>query len=113
MVNTGENKKFIPLSEVKNILRKIEKDRDEITYEQRIALEHANKFSKIPSQKIKELIKELIKFDFIDESHVYKIVDLLPVTNEDIKTIFAKERINLDDDKIKKIITTINKYYLG
>ena len=54
-----------------------------------------------------------MKFNFIEESHIYKIVDLLPTTNEDIKTIFAKERINLDDDKIKKILTTINKHYLG
>lgn len=113
MVSIKENKKLIPLSEVKNILRKIEKERNEITYEQRIALEHANKFAKLTSQKIKDLVKDLMKFDFIEESHIYKIVDLLPTTNEDIKTIFAKERINLDDDKIKKILTTINKHYLG
>ena len=87
MDSNGENKKFITLSEVKNILRKIEKERNEITYEQRIALEHANKFSKLTSQQIKDLVKDLMKFEFIDESHVYKIVDLLPITNEDIKTI--------------------------
>lgn len=112
MASDSENKKFIHLSEVKNILRKIEKERNEITYEQRIALEHANKFAKLTSQKNKELIKNLMNFDFLDESHIYKIVDLLPKTNEDIKTIFAKERINIDDEKINKILTTINKYYL-
>jgi len=111
--SNAENKKFIPLSEVKNILRKIEKERNEITYEQRIALEHANKFTKLTSQQIKDLVKDLMKLEFIDESHVYKIVDLLPITNEDIKTIFAKERINLDDEKIKNILKTINKYYSG
>ncbi len=111
MLNIEESKKFIPLSEVKNILKKIEKERKEITYEQRIALEHANKFAKLPNQKIKDLINDLMKLDFIEESHIFKIVDLLPVNIEDIKTIFAKERINLNDEKIKKILEIINKYY--
>jgi DNA-directed RNA polymerase subunit F len=112
VVTKEENKKFIPISDVKNILKKIEKDRKELTYEQRIALEHANKFAQLTSQKTKELIKELNKLDFIEESHIYKLVDLIPKTNEDIKTIFAKERINLNDEKIKKILTIINKYYI-
>jgi DNA-directed RNA polymerase subunit F len=113
VVNKDESKKFIPLSEVKNILKKIEKERTEITYEQRIALEHAQKFAKLPNQKVKDLIKDLMKLEFIEESHVYKIVDLLPSKNEDIKTIFAKERINLDDNKINNILNIINKYSLG
>ena len=110
MINRDENKKYLTISEVKNILKKIEKDRNEISYEQRIALDHANKFAKLPTQKIKELIKELMKLDYIEESHVYKLIDLLPNTNEDIKTIFAKERINLNDEKINKILNIINKY---
>ena len=110
MINRDEDKKFLTISEVKNILKRIEKDRNEISYEQRIALDHANKFAKLPTQKIKELIKELMKLDYIEESHVYKLIDLLPNTNEDIKTIFAKERINLNDEKINKILNIINKY---
>ena len=106
-----DNKKFISISEVKNILKKIEKDRPEITYEQRIALEHANKFSKLTNQKVKDLVKDLMKLDYIDESHIYKIADLLPKNNDDIKTIFAKERLNLDDAKINEILKIINKYY--
>ena len=113
MVDRDETKKYVPISEVKNILKKIESERKEITYEQRIALEHANKFTKIPNQKVKDLIKVLMKLEFIDEIHVYKIVELLPLNEEDVKTIFAKERINLDDEKIKKILDIINKYYMG
>ena len=58
MVSNHNNKKFIPLSEVKNILKKVEKERKELTYEQRIALEHANKFAKLQSQKTKDLIND-------------------------------------------------------
>jgi DNA-directed RNA polymerase subunit F len=107
-----DDKKFVTISEVKNILKKIEKQRPELTYEQRIALEHSNKFSKLTNQKSKELIKDLIKLEFIEEIHAYKIVDLIPKSSEDIKTIFAKERLNLDENKIKEIIKLINKYYI-
>ena len=51
-----------------------------------------------------------MKLEFIEESQIYKIADLLPKNNEDIKTIFAKERMNLDDNKINQILEIINKY---
>ena len=34
----------VPLAEVKNILKKVSKDRKELLYEQRTAFEHAQKF---------------------------------------------------------------------
>ena len=103
-----ENKvKPVSLSEVKNILKKIEKDREELLYEQRIALEHARKFAKLPIKKTTNLIKELSTLEFLHEIHVYKIVDLLPTTEDDVKTIFAKERITLGEDEIKKILEMV------
>jgi len=102
--------KPVSLSEVKNILRKIEKDREELNYEQRIALEHANIFAKLPVKKTQELIKELLKIEFIQEVHAYKIADILPKNEDDVKTIFAKERITLDEKKIKDILEIVRKY---
>lgn len=107
-----ENKaKPVSISEVKNILRKVEKDREELLYEQKIALEHAQKFAKLTIKKIEELIKELSKLEFLEEIHAYKIADLLPQTEEDIKTIFAKERITFGENEVKKILDLVNKYY--
>jgi len=101
----------ISISEVKNILKKVEKEREELLYEQKIALEHAHKFAKLSIKKMDDLIKELSKFDFLDKIHVYKIADLLPLTEEDIKTIFAKERITFGEGEIKKILDSVRKYY--
>lgn len=103
--------KPVSISEVKNILKKVEKERDELLYEQKIALEHAYKFAKLPIKKIEDLIRELSKLEFLDEIHVYKIVDLLPLTEEDVKTIFAKERITFGEGEIKKILDLVRKYY--
>jgi DNA-directed RNA polymerase subunit F len=109
---SGEKTKPISLSEVKNILKKINKERKELLYEQKIALEHAQKFAKLPIKKTEELIKELLKLEFLEEIHVYKIADILPLSEDDVKTIFAKERMTLGENEIKKILEIVGKYYV-
>jgi len=110
-VAAEENKvRPVSISEVKSILKKIEKEREELLYEQKIALEHAHKFAKLPVKKTNELIKELTKLEYLQEIHAYKIADLLPSTEEDVKTVFAKERINLGENEIKQILEILRKY---
>ena len=104
--------KPVSLSEVKSILKKIEKERGEMLYEQKIALEHAHKFAKMPVKKTTDLVKELSKLEFLQEIHVYKIADILPTTEDDIKTIFAKERMTLGENEIKNILEIVKKYYI-
>lgn len=104
--------KTIPLSEVKNILKKASKERKELLYEQRIALEHAQKFAKLPVKKTNDLIKELMSLEYLDEVNAIKIADLLPTTEDDVKTIFAKQRITLGENEIKKILEIVGKYYV-
>lgn len=102
--------KPVSLSEVKNILKKIEKERKELLYEQKVALEHANKFAKLPAKKTEDLIKELMELGFLQEMHAYKIADILPQNDDDVKTIFAKERTTLSEGNIKKILEIVKKY---
>ena len=102
--------KPVSLSEVKNILKKISKERDEMLYEQKIALEHAQAFAKLPVKKTQEMIKELNQLEFLQETHAYKIADIIPKTVDDVKTIFAKERLSLGENEIKKILSIVSKY---
>ena len=102
----------VSLSEVKSMLKKIEKDRKDLIYGQRIALEHAQAFAKLPIKQTKDLIKELRNLETIEESHAYKIADLLPTTEDAVKAIFAKERSNPNESVIKKILETVRKYYI-
>jgi DNA-directed RNA polymerase subunit F len=109
----GDNPiKFISLAEVKNILKKLEKERDELIYEQRIALEHVQGFAHLSVKQTKELIKELKKLEFIEENHAYKIADLLPTLEDDVKAIFAKERSTPSQTEIKTILDIVGKYYI-
>jgi DNA-directed RNA polymerase subunit F len=105
-----EHAKLVSLAEVKNILRKISKERKELIYEQRVALEHAERFSTQSAKQSKDLIAELLKQEHIEEIHAYKIADILPRTVDDVKAIFAKERVSPNEKEIKTIIELVNKH---
>ena len=112
MVHSDESVSHVSLAEVKNLLKKVEKERETLLYEQRIALDHANKFSKLPANKTADMIKKLMEIEKIKESHAYKIADLLPKSTEEIQSIFAKERINLTDKDLKAILEIVNEFYI-
>lgn len=105
-----EQGKLVSLAEVKNILRKIAKERPELIYEQRTALEHAERFSTLSAKQTKDLIADLQKVEHIEETHAYKIADILPKTADDVKAIFAKERYSPNEKEIKTILELVNKY---
>jgi len=109
-MTSQEDTQLVSLAEVKNILKKVEKERKELLYEQRIALDHAQKFAKLSLKNTKDLIKELLELDFMRDSYAYKIADLVPSTEDDIKTIFAKERITLNETQIKNILSIVETY---
>lgn len=110
MESTDQMIKPVPLAEVKNILKKVSKDRKEMLYEQKVAFEHATKFAKLPVKKTEDMIKELMEIKDITELHAIKIADILPRTDDDVKTIFAKERITISGNEIKKILEIVTKY---
>lgn len=111
MTAKEENVEHVSLAEVKNILNKAEKDREELLYEQKNALEHANKFAKLSASKTDDLIKDLKNLEFLKEKHAYKIADLLPTNEETVQAIFAKERVSIGKKEIKKILDIVGKYY--
>jgi len=107
---TEESAKLISLAEVKNILKKISKERSELIYEQKIALEHAEKFAKLSAKQTKDLITELQKLDHVEEVQAYKIADILPNTEDDVKAIFSKERYTPNDKEVKNILEIVKKH---
>lgn len=112
MAGSDENISYVSLAEVKNLLRKVEKERETLLYEQRIALDHAQKFSKLPANKTADMIKKLMEIEKIKEIHAYKIADLLPNSIEQIQSVFAKERINLTEQELKSILDIVNEFYI-
>jgi DNA-directed RNA polymerase subunit F len=101
--------KYLTLAEVKKILENAQKER-ELSYEQKLALEHAQKFSKLSVSKAKDLIEDLQKLERITDPLIYKIADLLPSELEDLKALFAKERFTLSNEELNTILGLVKKY---
>lgn len=100
------------LAEVREWLEEAERNRGELTYEQKLALEHARAFAiKVTGAKSRELVGRLSKAsDKITEAHAVKLADLLPTHADDVRVIFAKERFQLEKDEMDKILETVQSY---
>lgn len=110
-----EVKKFeyITISEAREIMEKIAKERQEkaeLLFETRRALRHLRNFSKLNAEKARMLVEELKKLPQVDkEDLAVKIADLMPRIPEEVRIIYAKER-NLSNEEIEQILEVVNKF---
>lgn len=104
-----EDKKIAALADVLEVLTE-RQDEQELSAEQKLALEHCQKFSRLDSKKVKKLLKELGELGFITEPNAVKIADIMPTHADDVRVIFAKERANLEKKDIEKILSIVEKY---
>jgi len=104
--------RLVALAEVRALLEAAERERGELSYEQKLALEHARAFAiRLDAEKAKELVDRLVKVSpKVTAGYAVKIADLLPTHPDDVRTIFAKERFQLEADEISKILETVQPY---
>ena len=104
--------RLVTLTEVKEWLEEAERLRGELSYEQKLALDHARTFAlKLTSEQARELVARLRKIsDKVSEPHAVKIADLLPAHADDVRVVFAKDRFQLEKDEIDKILEAVQAY---
>jgi DNA-directed RNA polymerase subunit F len=104
-----ESEKTITWAEVRKVLEKKEKEK-ELSYEQKNALDHLRKFSKISEKTASEMVDELGKVERLKEKHIVSIINHMPQELEDLRVLFANEIVNLSEEDKKKIISIVKKY---
>jgi len=104
-----EDKKMATLTEVRDILLE-RQEQGELTAEQKLALEHSQKFARVDSKKSRKLVKELMELGFVSDMNAVKIADVMPDHPDDIRALFAKERATLDKKDIEKVLSIVGKY---
>lgn len=104
----------LTLSEVKDILENIKEEREkegkELGYELRKAISHAESFSRTGTKKSRELVNELMKLEKMKPEIAIRIADILPLSNDEIRTIYAKERYTLSEEELKNILELVVKF---
>ncbi|AEC52697.1 hypothetical protein PNA2_1782 [Pyrococcus sp. NA2] len=109
--------RYITIAEAKEILKKRYEEgikagiEEPLFYEARLALEHAEKFAKLPAEKAREAVEELLSsFEWMTDRIAGKIVDIMPEDNFDLRVIFAKEEHQPTPEEMKKILEILDKY---
>ena len=103
------NEKPVSWPEARKLLEKKAKEK-ELGYEQKNALEHLRKFSKIPEKKAKDMEEQLKKIDRLKEKHIVNIINLMPKDDEDLKVLFSNETISLSESERKQILSIVKKF---
>ncbi len=105
---------LLTLPEVKNLLDNIKEEREkegkELGYELRKAISHAEIFSKLSAKKSREIVNELLKLEKMKPEIAIRIADILPLSNDEIRSVYAKERFTLSENELKQILELVLKY---
>lgn len=109
---TVEEGRLVSLAEVKAMLEKAQTDRAELTYEQKIALEHARRFARVDAKTAKKIADAItVAMPGIEEKFSIRVADLLPQHPDDVRAIFQKSRHDLGEAEIAKVIAIVDENY--
>jgi len=101
-----KDEKTVSWAESKKVLSEKEKNK-ELVYEQKNALEHLRKFCKLPEKKYDKMLEELRRLEKLKERHIASIMNFLPENQNELRTLFANERLVLTEDDKKKILKIV------
>ena len=101
---------LLTLSEVRDILEGIRTkraDEEELGYELRRAIRHAELFSKGTAQESRQMVEELRKLEKMNPEIAVKIADIRPQTKDELRAIYAKERFTLSEEELNSILEIV------
>lgn len=82
-----------------------EKDEENLSHEQKIALENLTRHVKIRDlDTLQELYNELSEIESLKDKHIYKLLEVVPEHESTVQAVFEKERVKLDDSEIQNIL---------
>lgn len=103
----------LTLSEVKEIFVELTTPRseEEFTYEFRRALDHVNTFAKLTASQSRQLVDELKGLEKMKAEIAIRIADIIPLSKDEVRSIYAKERFSLTEAELNEILDIIARFY--
>ena len=99
----------VPLANVKLLLAE-EAARRTLPREATLAQQHAEGFARLDVDQTAKLIKELRTLPFVDAAMAVKLSDVLPQYPEEVRLLYSKERILLDEAQLTRLLELIAQY---
>ena len=106
------SEQYVTLAEVRDLLEAEAEIRgyDNLLQSQKAALDHAQTVCSISLEQANAIIDEVKQIDIVSDAVALKIADLLPQYPEDVRAIFSKERVTLEQAQIQQIIDIVQKH---
>ncbi len=105
------SEELLTLSEVKEMLHGIVEDRssreEELGYELRKAINHADMFAKTSAEKSRELVNKLLELEKMKPEIAIRIADVMPQSRDELRTLYAKERYTLTEEELDNILNFV------
>jgi DNA-directed RNA polymerase subunit F len=101
---------LLTLAEVKELLDQIRlkrADEEELGYELRRAIRHADLFAKGTAEESQAMVAELIKLEKMNKQIAVKIADVRPASKDELRAIYAKERFTLSEEELNSILEIV------
>jgi len=98
----------VTLPQVKKLLEQRQKE-GELSYLQRLTYDYTIKFSKLSPEKAEGLLKRL-KEEGISPSVASQIVNIMPTSVDELRTVFAGESKPVLPSELEKILSVVNSF---
>ncbi|MEC8707116.1 MAG: hypothetical protein VXX45_02305 [Candidatus Thermoplasmatota archaeon] len=82
---------------------------EQIQYEHKLALDHVRLITQATPEQGNQIIGKVIELEHVNDYYASKIVDVLPMHPDDVRSIFARERFSLGRDEIDTIISAVKE----
>jgi DNA-directed RNA polymerase subunit F len=99
----------VPLARVKDLLAEEAAHRT-LPREAALALQHAELFVRLSTEATEKLIGELRALPFVDATVAVKLADTLPQYPEEIRLLFSKERVALEEEQVTRLLEIIAQH---
>jgi len=110
IVKSVLQEELLTLAEVKEILDQIRlkrADEEELGYELRRAIRHAEIFARGTAEESRRMVEELTKLEKMTPDIAVKIADIRPATKDELRAIYAKERFTLGEEELNGILDIV------
>ncbi|MEC8704984.1 MAG: hypothetical protein VXX61_04700 [Asgard group archaeon] len=98
----------ISVPEVRKILLDRAMEGEDLSYMQRIALEHAQLTSRISSDVAKKLVDDLVKTFSMTKKSAITLANFIPNNIEELKVLLGKEAGNYEQESFDKMLEKLN-----
>ncbi|MFZ1024213.1 MAG: RNA polymerase [Thermoplasmata archaeon] len=99
----------VSLATVKQLLTE-ESTHRTLPREAMLAEQHTEGFVRLSVEQTQKLIDELRSLPFVDAAIAVKLADVLPQYPEEVRLLFSKERVVLDEAQIQRLLEIVAQH---